>query len=166
MKGKLRILAGSGKIKNAAILGLVLRAVGNDRRVYIARFLRPWLKEEWKGLVRLNGQVTIRQFGIMDSLGREGEKIKKEGCPAAREVLDEIMRVLKSQEYSLVILDEVNVAACWGFLTIEDLLFLIALTPEKVELVLTGNCPDPQIIWQADTVATFQEIKNNELDSH
>lgn len=162
MKGKIRVLAGAGRIKNAAILGLALRAVGNDCRVYIARFLRPWKEEEWKGLAHLDGQVMFRHFRLTDPQEKEIQKIEQESWPAAQEALEEIGRAIKSQEYSLVILDEINLAACFGFLSIEDLLSLIAITPEKVELVLTGNCPDPRIIWQADSVTTFQEIKTNE----
>lgn len=152
MRGFVRVMAGAGKIKNAAVLGLALRAVGNGQRVYLARFLRPWAEEEWQGLARLDGQVVFRQFGEVDLLPPT--------LPAsALHPLEEVIQEIKSQKYSLIILDEVNVAACFGFLTIMDLLSLIEIIPGQTELVLTGNCPDPRIIWQADSVTTFQEIK-------
>ncbi|MGQ9693858.1 MAG: cob(I)yrinic acid a,c-diamide adenosyltransferase [Thermodesulfobacteriota bacterium] len=155
MAGFIRVLAGAGKVKNAAVLGLALRAVGFGHRVYLARFLRPWAEEEWQGLAHLDGQVIFRQFAERDLLTNN---LLADPFTA----LGEIIQAIKSQNYPLVILDEANVAACLGLLSIPDLLALIEITPERVELVLTGNCPDPRIIWQADSVTTFQEIKNNE----
>ncbi len=155
MRGYVRVVAGTGKVKNAAVLGLVLRAVGQGKRVYLARFLRPWHEEEWLGLARLANRVVFRQIAQVDFLN---------GHLAANSFLpwNEIRQAVESRQYGLIILDEVNVAACLGFLTIEDLLNLIKATPVQVELVLTGNCPDPRIIWQADSVTAFQEIKSKE----
>ena len=154
MRGFVRVMAGAGKIKNAAVLGLALRAVGCGQRVYLVRFLRPWAEEEWQGLARLDGEVVFRQFAEVDLF--TGNLLSNPFHP-----WDEIIQEIKSQKYSLIILDEVNVAACLGFLTIADLLTLINTIPAQMELVLTGNCPDPRIIWQADSVTTFQEIKSH-----
>lgn len=154
MRGFVRVMAGAGKIKNAAVLALALRAVGCGQRVYIGRFLRPWTEEEWQGLARLDGKVVFRQFA-------EGDLLTSNLPVNPLSPWDEVIQVVKSQKYSLLILDEVNVAACLDFLTLTDLSTLINTIPAQMELVLTGNCPDPRIICQADSVTSFQEIKSN-----
>lgn len=155
MRGFVRVMAGAGIIKNAAVLGLALRAVGRGQRVYIMRFLKPWTEEECQGLARLDGQVVFRQFA-------EGDLLTGNLTVNPPPPWDELIHVIKSEKYLLIILDEVNSAVCLGFLNITDLLTIINTIPAQMELVLTGNCPDPRIIWQADRVTTFQEIKTNE----
>lgn len=152
MRGFVRVMAGAGIIKNAAVLGLALGAVGCGQHVYIMRFLKPWTEEEYQGLARLDGQVVFRQFAEGDLLTG---KLPTNPLPP----WDEVIHVIKSKKYSLLILDEVNSAVCSGFLNIADLITIINAIPAHMELVLTGNCPDPRIIWKADSVTTFQEIK-------
>ena len=122
MEGSFRVLAGGGQAKTAATLGLALRAVGAGGRVYLARFLRPWGDEEWKGLVRLNDDVIFRQFGRG---GLVDEEPREDDFRAGREAPQEIRRAIRSGDYSLVILDEAHVAACFGLFSVEDLVALL-----------------------------------------
>ena len=157
-KGYVRVFTGEGKGKTAAAVGLALRAVGAGGRIYIARFLRPWEEGEWKGFARLDGDVMFRQFGRR---GLEKEEPREDDFRAAREALDEIRQALRSEMYSLVILDDATVATCVGLFGVEDLLALIEAKPREVELVLTGCCADPRIIQQADLVTVMQEVKGS-----
>jgi cob(I)alamin adenosyltransferase len=137
-------------------MGLALRAFGAGGRIYIARFLRDWEEEEWRGLARLDGEAMFRQFGRR---GLMEEELREDDYREAREALEEIHRAVRSGAYSLVILDDVNVAACLGLFSVEDLLTLIEAKPREVELVFAGCCADPRIIHRADQVTTLQELK-------
>lgn len=156
MEGSFHVFAGEGEGKTTVTLGLALRTVGAGGRVYMARFLRPWGEEEWKGLARLDGDVMFRQFGrksLMD------EEPGDDDFRAAREALDEIRRAIRSGDYSLVILDDAHVAACFGLFSVEDLLALVEEKQPHVELAMAGSCADPRIIRRADRVTGIQELK-------
>jgi len=156
MNGRVRVFTGEGSGKTAAAMGLALRAVGGGGRIYIARFLRAWEEEEWKGLARLDGDVMFRQFGRR---GLIMEEPRGEDFREAKDALDEIHRVIHSGTYSMVILDGVNVAACVGLFPVEELLTLIDQKPPQVELVIAGTCADPRVIRKADVVTEMREVK-------
>jgi cob(I)alamin adenosyltransferase len=140
-------------------MGLALRAFGTGGRIYIARFLRDWEDAEWRGLARLDGEAMFRQFGRR---GLMEEELREDDFREAREALDEIHRAVRSGAYSLVILDDVNVAACMGLFSVEDLLTLIEAKPRGVELVFAGCCADPRLIRRADRVTLMQELKGKD----
>jgi cob(I)alamin adenosyltransferase len=156
INGLVRVFTGEGQGKTSAALGLALRAVGAGGRVYIARFLRPWGDEEWKGLARLDGDVMFRQFG---RTGLVDDGPREDDFRAGREALEEISRTIRSGAYSMVILDDANVAACFGLFSVEDLMALIEAKPWQVDLVIAGCCADPRIIRRADRVTVMQEVK-------
>ena len=60
----------------------------------------------------------------------------------------------------MVILDEANVAAHYGLITVQDLLELMAAKPKSVELVITGRYAHDKIIEAADLVTEMREIKH------
>jgi cob(I)alamin adenosyltransferase len=159
MSGLVRIFTGEGRGKTSAAMGLALRAVGAGGRIYIARFIKPWKDEGWKGFARLDGEIVFRQFGRW---GLAAEEPREDDFRAAREALDEIRRAIRSGAYSLVILDDVNVAACLGLFSVEDLLTLIEEKSQTVELVIAGCCADPRLIRRADRVTVMQEVKGKD----
>jgi cob(I)alamin adenosyltransferase len=59
-----------------------------------------------------------------------------------------------------VILDEINGAAWFGLITVDDILQLIREKPVDVELVLTGRSADERVIAAADLVTEMCEIKH------
>jgi cob(I)alamin adenosyltransferase len=65
-----------------------------------------------------------------------------------------------SLEYDIVVLDEVNVAAAWNLIDIDQVKKLIGDKPEKVELILTGRYADPRLIELADLVTEMVKVKH------
>ncbi len=79
---------------------------------------------------------------------------------AARKGLDRISSVMNSEEYDLLILEEINVAVTFGILKVENLLDILAKKTDDVELVLTGRGADSRIIEQADLVTEMRAVKH------
>jgi len=156
MNGGVRVFTGEGSGKTAAAMGLALRAVGAGGRIYIARFLKAWEDEEGKGFARLDGDIMFRQFGRR---GLFTEEPRGDDFREAQDALEEIHRAIHSGAYSMVILDDANVAACLGLFSVEDLLTLIEEKPQQVELIIAGSCADPRIIRKADLVTEMREVK-------
>jgi cob(I)alamin adenosyltransferase len=57
-------------------------------------------------------------------------------------------------------MEEANVAAKLGLLSVEDILKIMVEKPDNVELVITGRGADIRIIEKADLVTEMKEIKH------
>ncbi len=156
-KGYVQVYTGDGKGKTTAALGLALRAVGNDFKVFIAQFIKGLEYCEIKALKRLSDSITVKQYGRGCFIQNNPTK---EDIAAARNGLCEITEVISSGKYDLVILDEINIALHFKILTLQDVLDLIEIKPGNVELVLTGRRAEKEIIDKADLVTEMREVKH------
>ena len=157
MKGYVHVYTGDGKGKTTAAMGLALRAAGAELKVFIAQFIKSGDYSEIRAIRRLSDLITVEQYGH----GRfiEG-KPSVEDIRAAAKGVERLKSILASGTYTVVIIDEGNVAVRYGLVTLEDLLDLIRLKPDDVELVITGRDADPELIERADLVTEMKEIKH------
>jgi cob(I)alamin adenosyltransferase len=154
----IHVYTGDGKGKTTAALGLALRAAGHGWRTFFGQFMKGQEYGELEAAQLLGDRLTIRQFGRptfvhADEASPEDVRIAREGLAAAREAM-------LSQEYEIVVLDEINVALYFELLTIEDVLALIDAKPPQVELVLTGRRVPQEILDRADYVTEMREIEH------
>ena len=157
-RGCVQVYTGNGKGKTTAALGLALRAIGRGLRVCVFQFIKgggPYGEH-------LIAEKLAPFFTIIQS-GRPGwvntEDIS-EDRRVAQEALLRVKELLTSDSYDLVVLDEINGAVGFGLIDVEQVLDLIALKPERVELVLTGRNAHERVIAAADLVTEMREIKH------
>ncbi len=156
-KGYVQVYTGDGKGKTTAALGLAIRAAGAGFKVFIAQFLKKGDYSEIKALERFSDLITVEQFG----LGRFVRgKPEPEDVEAARKGIEIIKKILSSGKHRIVILDEANVAAVCGLVSIDDLVAFIEQKPAHVELILTGRGAAPQVMERADLVSEIKSIKH------
>lgn len=157
-RGCVQVYTGNGKGKTTAALGLALRAVGRGLRVCVFQFIKgggPYGEH-------LVAEKLAPLFTIIQS-GRPGWVNTKdigEDRQVAQEALLRAKELLTSDGYDLVVLDEINGAVGFGLIDVEQVLDMIALKPERVELVLTGRNADERVIEAADLVTEMREIKH------
>lgn len=156
-RGYVQVYTGDGKGKTTAALGLALRAAGAGYRVYFSSFLKPGGVSEAVGLKRFSDLVTCRFFGRERWIRQKPAEADKE---KALQGLAEARQALQSGDYSLVILDEADVAVHFGLLTEQQVLDLLDLKPRHVELVFTGRRAPQRLIDRADLVTEMREIKH------
>jgi cob(I)alamin adenosyltransferase len=158
-QGFIQVYTGNGKGKTTASLGLALRATGRGLRVCMIQFIKGGGRYgEHLAAGKLAPLLTIHQTGRDQWIFRE--KLEPEDIRIAREALSLAYRSLTGGEYDLVILDEINGAAWFGLIDVEDILALMAAKPRKVELVLTGRNADERVMGKADLVTEMREIKH------
>jgi cob(I)alamin adenosyltransferase len=87
-------------------------------------------------------------------------KIKPEEIEQAKQALAAAHEAMLSGNYDLVVLDEVNVAAAWGLVGLDEVIGLIEDRPQNVELILTGRKADAKLIQLADLVTECVDIKH------
>ena len=157
MRGYIHVYTGVGKGKTTAALGLTLRAAGAGLKVYIAQFIKSGNYSEINALQRFTDLVTLEQFGQ----GRFTKgKPTAEDIEIARNGLLRAKVKLSSGQYSLVILDELNVAISYEIFAVDDILEIIDQKPDHTELVITGRNAAPEIVERADLVSEIQAIKH------
>ncbi|MFC1924948.1 cob(I)yrinic acid a,c-diamide adenosyltransferase [Chloroflexota bacterium] len=158
MTGLLEIFTGDGKGKTSAALGVVLRALGHGLRVHVIYFMKgDYPYGEQKILSQLPN-VSFATFGQLDFV--DPANVKPEEREQARQALEEAQRSLLSDEYDLLVLDEVNVAIAWKLVDLEKVIELIKQKPDKLELILTGRYADEKLIELADLVTEMIEVKH------
>lgn len=160
-KGLIVVYTGKGKGKTTAALGTVVRAAGYGLRVFMLQFIKgSWHYGE------LDGAKLLAPYLTIEKMGKGFYKIVDDDLPeevhhqAAAAAADRALAVLKSREYDVVILDEINVAVMTGLLSTERVLEIIAAKPTDCHLILTGRGAPPEVIEIADLVTEMKEIKH------
>lgn len=157
VKGYIQLYTGDGKGKTTAALGLAFRAAGHGFKTYIAQFMKGQLYGELMA-AKTNPYIMIEQFGqdTFVHLQRATEKDIK----LAENGLYKAKQAMLSNNYDIIVLDEINVALYFKLLTIEQVKKFIRLKPDHVELVLTGRKAPQQLIEMADLVTEMKQIRH------
>jgi cob(I)alamin adenosyltransferase len=155
------VYTGKGKGKTTAALGIVLRAVGYEKKVCMIQFIKgSWHYGEMTSSKKLEPEfemITVGKgfVGIMDD-----KSPKEDHKEIAKEAIKISNEKIQSGKYDIVILDEINYAVNLDLISVKDVLNLIKSKPQKVDLVLTGNYAKEEIIEIADLVTEMREIKH------
>ena len=154
-KGYIHVYTGNGKGKTTSAIGLGIRATGAGLKVHLLQFMKGRRYSELNTLDKIKN-FTYSQHGRDEFVNKK--KPEKIDIDMAQEGFKYAKKLIKSNKYDLIILDEINVAVDFNLIDIEDVLKLIMGKPKKLELVLTGRYVNPKIIKTADYVTEMLEI--------
>jgi cob(I)alamin adenosyltransferase len=158
MTGLVQIFTGDGKGKTSAALGVAIRAVGHGLRVHITFFMKGDYPYGEQSVLALLPKITVARFGQREFV--DPANVRPDEKEQARQALEDARQAVFSGEYDLVIMDEINVAAAWKLIDVDEVIQLIRGKPEDVELILTGRYADKRVIEIADLVTEMKEIKH------
>lgn len=158
VRGYIQVYTGNGKGKTTASLGLSLRALGADMKVFFAQFIKDGNSSEFKALRKFGDAFTHRAFGK----GRfiMGKNPSGEDCRIAREGLKICGEIISSGNFGLVVMDEANSAVSAGLFSIDELMETLALKHPATEIVITGRNARPELLEKADLVSEIMEVKH------
>ncbi len=153
--GFVHVYTGDGKGKTTAAVGLALRALGAQKRVYFAQFMKSILSNEIKMLLKNRNIIVDREW----SGGFVIDKPTKEQIECVK---NQSKRVKKAflKDFNVIICDEILVTTLFGILKEEDILNIIEEKPKDIELILTGRGATKNIIKKADLVTYMKKIKH------
>ncbi|MBN1802200.1 MAG: cob(I)yrinic acid a,c-diamide adenosyltransferase [Candidatus Lokiarchaeota archaeon] len=148
---------GRGKGKTTAAIGQGFRAAGHSFKVYMIQFLKGNSNYGEVKAIGLNPNFELRQFGTPELVKTPGDIDLYEGEKAIKHAKE----IISSEEYDVVILDEIGVAIEMGIVDVKDLLEIIDLKPKRVELIITGGKQVPQeVIDKVDLITEMKMIKH------
>jgi cob(I)alamin adenosyltransferase len=157
-QGLVQVYTGNGKGKTSAAFGLALRAIGRGLKVYIVQFIKGGFDYGELYVVDRLPNLKLKAFGRGEFVTEKPPG--KEDVELAQEALALAEQVVKSGEYDIVILDEINVALNLKLINLDEVLELIENKPKHVELILTGRYAPKEIIEAADLVTEMKEVKH------
>lgn len=157
MKGYIHVYTGNGKGKTTASMGLMVRALGHDLKVYMGQFMKGQRYGELNTLEKLG--VLVERFGTENCI-ISPEHVTDLDLAKAKEGYKKVEEILLSKKYDLVVLDEICVSTYFNLITKDEILHLMKIKPEETELVLTGRYAPKEVIESADLVTEMKEIKH------
>ncbi|MCK4810454.1 MAG: cob(I)yrinic acid a,c-diamide adenosyltransferase [Candidatus Omnitrophica bacterium] len=154
---------GDGKGKTTAALGLALRAIGVEKKVYIAQFLKDKnvFSAEIFAVEKFNFPIKIERFKHQTHpffLKRErfNRKLLRE---SVREALSKVEEYIEKRKFDLIVLDEILNAVMQKFCS-KALLKRIIKQSSEIELILTGRSAPSDLIELADYVSFIKNMKH------
>ena len=162
-KGLVIVNTGNGKGKTTAAIGLGVRAAGNKMRVRMIQFIKgAWKTGEQFSLPQLAPYFELERIGHGFTLEwLRDERIPQDEHEArARAAWARAVETVQGGEHDVVILDEITWAVKDNFVSVDELLALIAAKPPMMHLVLTGRNAPPELIEVADLVSEIQPLKH------
>jgi cob(I)alamin adenosyltransferase len=161
-KGLVHIITGKGRGKTTSAIGLGLRAVGHGLKVYMIQFMKNG-ELEGKEYGEIRSLKCIKNFRIVQfGSGRLVSHSTPEeiDIEMARKGLEHARSVIMSDEYDLVILDEIWATVHHRLIKLSEIIDLIKNKPKNVELVLTGRYAPEEAYEYADYVSEIMKIKH------
>lgn len=159
-KGLVMVYTGNGKGKTTAALGLLLRAIGHGAKGFIVQFRKS--DPSYGEIQAINKFLpTVAVLQSKRSRLTVGCDFEQEDLDDAREVFEKGKEALLSEEYELVIFDEINFAIDCGLIPLADVLSMLKEKPGQINVVLTGRNAPEEIMKIADLVSEVKEIKHH-----
>ncbi len=155
-EGLIQVYTGNGKGKTTAALGQALRASGHGFRVVMLQFLKGGYGYGEHSFVK-----RYHPFEIVQVAGKSCfDQSREERQEDAQKALWSARELVVSDDWDMVILDEVLTALSMGLLKTADVLDLMEAKQDATELILTGRGALPQVIQQADLVTEMLPVKH------
>lgn len=157
-KGLLIVHTGNGKGKSTAAFGMALRSAGYGRRVAIIQFIKgAWDTGEQRAFQKFGEQITFYPMGEGFTWDTQDKARDVAACERAWKLAQDAM---SDPEISLVILDEINIALRYKYLTCQDVLSGFAKRPAMQHVVATGRNAPADLIEAADLVTEMTLVKH------
>jgi cob(I)alamin adenosyltransferase len=157
-KGLLIVHTGKGKGKSTAAWGMAMRMIGYGKKVGIVQFVKgAWETGERDVFEKFPDQVTIKAMGegfTWETQDRERD------VAAAGKAWEVAKQMIANPGYSMVILDEINIALRYDYLSLADVLKSLAARPQMLHVVATGRNAQDDMIEAADLVTEMTLIKH------
>ncbi len=158
-KGLLIVHTGAGKGKSTAAIGLMLRMIGRGRNTAMVQFIKgAWETGERRILEGFGPQVEWHTMG--EGFTWETQDRDRD-VAACRRAWTTACALLARTDLSLVVLDELNIALRYDYLSVDEVLAAIAARPPMLHVVVTGRNAKPALVEAADLVTEMTQVKHH-----
>jgi cob(I)alamin adenosyltransferase len=158
-KGLLIVHTGAGKGKSTAAFGLALRILGRGHRIGVVQFIKgAWHSAERDALTRFGEQVSWHTMG--EGFTWETQDRARDVAAAGR-AWAKARELMADPGFSLIVLDELNIALRYDYLELDAVIDALAARREGLHVVVTGRNAKPELIAAADLVTEMTLVKHH-----
>ena len=159
-RGLLIVNTGNGKGKTTCALGLMMRAAGQGLRCCMIQFMKS--RND-----RYGEHVSAEKLGIEVHTMGDGftwdTKNPEQDRQTARNTWNLCVEKLRSEEYDVLVFDELVYVLSYGMVPVDEVLAEIRSVRETqpaLHIVLTGRDAPKELIDAADLVTEMTEVKH------
>lgn len=149
---------GEGKGKSSSAFGMVFRAAGWGMKVCVIQFI----KGKWKTGEQQAGERfdNIEWHCLGDGFTWDTQNPEQD-IQTSLKIWEFSKQKILSEEFDLVLLDEINYCSSYGWISGEDIAdFIQHQKPKYLHLLLTGRDAPQAVIEAANTVTEMRKIKH------
>ena len=156
-RGLVLVHTGDGKGKSSSAFGVIIRALGWGHKVGVVQFIKgKWITGE-RQFFDKHGSVDWHTMGEGFTWDTQD---KDRDIAAATAAFGKASEMMASGTYDLIVLDEINIALRYDYLSVETVLEALKARPERTSVVLTGRDAKPELCDYADLVSEMREVKH------
>lgn len=156
-RGLVLVHTGDGKGKSSSAFGVIIRALGWGKSVGVVQFIKgKWLTGERQFFDKLGG-VDWHTMGDGFTWNTQD---KDRDIEAAEAAFAKACQMMASGDYDLVVLDEINIAMRYDYISVEAVLAGLDQRHQRTSVILTGRDAKPALCDYADLVSEMREVKH------
>ena len=155
-RGLVLVYTGDGKGKSSSAFGVLTRTLGWGQSGGVVQFIKgKWVSGERQFFTKLGVDwFSMGEGFTWDTQDRDRD------IAAAEAAFAKACEMMTSGDYDLIVLDEINIALRYDYLTAETVLEGLKQRSNRTSVILTGrNAPDALCDY-ADLVSEMREVKH------
>lgn len=155
-RGLVLVYTGDGKGKSSSAFGVLTRTLGWGQSGGVVQFIKgKWVSGERQFFTKLGVDwFSMGEGFTWDTQDRDRD------IAAAEAAFAKACEMMTSGDYDLIVLDEINIALRFDYLTAETVLEGLKQRSNRTSVILTGrNAPDALCDY-ADLVSEMREVKH------
>jgi len=159
-KGLLMIHTGTGKGKSTAAFGLALRMIGRGRKVGVVQFIKGAWSTGEKIALEAMAPDMVEWHALGEGFTWETQD-KERDIAACGKAWETALTMMANPDFGLVVLDELNIALRYDYLSLDEILAGLAARPEGLHVVVTGRNAKAPLVEAADLVTEMTLVKHH-----
>ncbi len=157
-RGLVLVYTGEGKGKSSSAFGVIVRALGWGQRVGVVQFIKgTWKTGERQFFSKFEEQLDWHTMG--EGFTWDTQDLERD-THTARRAFDKAREMLESGDYDLVVLDEINIALRYDYLSEGAVIEGLEARSPRSSVILTGRDAKPGICEYADLVSEMRAVKH------
>ncbi|GAV19620.1 cob(I)alamin adenosyltransferase [Mariprofundus micogutta] len=157
-QGIVLVNTGEGKGKSSSAFGVTFRAAGWGMKVCVIQFI----KGKWKtGEERAAKAFDNIEWHALGDGFTWDTRNPEQDIKTSREIWELCKEKVLSHEFDMVVFDEINYCASYGWIAGSEIAdFIRDEKPKWMHLILTGRDAPDEVIEVADTVTEMRMVKH------
>jgi cob(I)alamin adenosyltransferase len=156
--GLLVVNTGDGKGKSTAAFGTLVRALGWGHTVGIVQYVKGNWKTGEKEFFRKMGDLV--RYEVMGEGFTWETQDRERDIAAAKKAWEVSLEMMRSGDYDLIMLDELNIVLRHEYLDAADVVEGLQSRSKRTHVIVTGRDAPDVLIEAADLVTEMKKVKH------